>query len=248
MIPFTTFPLNPASIVYVLHIALYTNGDSSYRDARNMSTICKQKWGAHITVITDKPDRVTADTILPATSICSDIKKFVTALPKNANLLFVISGHGYSTVLSHRSHLELNGRSEYIKSSTGSVYDYQLYDALYSDMDASVHSMCLIDTCHSGTMLDLENVSFDGGIVFQRSRVPSRSRPNSICISACSDNEMAGEDISEFGGWGGKLICTFLDYLENMHLIHISTYFRQLYTTFSNQRLQCTRPVLSYND
>lgn len=117
-------------------------------------------------------------------------------------------------------------------------------------MHESIKSLCLVDTCHSGTMLDLEYLSTDG-IHFTRSNTPLQHRPLSICISACNDDECTGEDISTFAGWGGKLTCQVLDYLttrSGSRLLYPLEMYKEIRTIFQNQRIQRTQPIISFNN
>jgi hypothetical protein len=97
-------------------------------------------------------------------------------------------------------------------------------------------------------MLDLEYLSTDGK-KFIRSKTELKSRPRSVCISACADDELAGEDVSDYAGWGGKLTCQFVDYLDrsNNGIIDISKFYHQVRSTFDSQRLQKSHPIISYN-
>ena len=47
------------------------------------------------------------------------------------------------------------------------VLDNDIRDSFYKNMNDDCMSLCLIDTCHSGTMLDLPYYSYDG-INFKR--------------------------------------------------------------------------------
>jgi hypothetical protein len=144
----------------------------------------------------------------------------------------------------------LNGRSECVLLRGVPIYDHELFTALYEHMSLETRSLCLIDTCHSGTMLDLEYLSSDGGKQFSRSLTPLIRRPLSVCISACDDSEFAGEDISTYGGWGGKLVCRYLDYVSAQRVpgpLDIPAFHASVYRAFTHQRSQRSRPILSYN-
>lgn len=242
----------PTKQLHVLCIALAANGTSSYRDATNLARLCHAQWGAHVTIVSDRPIVTTVAHVIvisSAAALLTGIRTTVRHAAKtNSDLLFTISAHGYSTVVPDRRMYELNGRTEYISVNTERVYDYELFAAFYDDMPNDTVSVCLIDTCHSGTMLDLEYISYDGGHTCQRSKTPLRQRPHSICISACNDNELAGEDVGQFGGWGGKLTCHFTDYVNTHDLFDVVAFYKQIYTAFTEQREQASHPLLSYNE
>jgi len=200
--------------VHVLILCLAANGDSSYRDADSMARIMVERFRAHVTILSDHPrrpfktvsDLIRVHIVKNKDDCVHTIREVVGLLPEMSNLLFFISAHGYSqpAIGIHRDR-ELNGRSEYLKLGGMNLYDYELFSALYDNMRSDTRSLCLVDTCHSGTMLDLEYVSTDGGKTFKRSRQVLTNRPWSVCISACGDAESTGEDVSSYGGWGGQV-------------------------------------------
>jgi hypothetical protein len=249
----------PLQQVHTLILCLPANGDSSYRDSENMARLMTKRFKSHITILTDKPqrfsrllsDNVHIYGIYSKKECIYSIDQTVRQLTPGSNLLFLVSAHGYSVPATgiHRDR-ELNGRTECLHIRNTVLYDYELFDALYNSMSIDTKSLCLIDTCHSGTMLDLEYLSVDGGKVFNRSRQPLIRRPKSVCISACSDSELAGEDISNFGGWGGKLACQYFDFVckKSATSFNVYEFFTLVYRRFSQQSMQKSRPVISYNE
>ena len=90
-------------------------------------------------------------------------------------------------------------------------------------------------------MLDLEYLIRDGTHI-QRSRIPLAVVPECMTISACSDNETAGEDISSFGGWETNSsvglpdrVVWFLDFLLVM-VVTETTYHYMSYNRHYNTR------------
>lgn len=254
-IPKFWIPQIPGQDVHVIAIALAANGGSSYRDASAIARVTDLKWNAKITIITDNPSkllrdlpqRVTIISVESKAALLHNIQTIVECQVKAGScLLFTLSSHGYSTVMPERCSAELNGRSEYVVVSGQPVMDYELFEALYCKMDSDVISLCLIDTCHSGTMLDLEYISTDGH-KFSRSMTPLKSRPFSVCISACNDAETAGEDISDFAGWGGKLTCQFVDFVNLTGRVSVLLFFERVRRAFSTQRVQASHPIISYS-
>lgn len=228
------FPL-PGRPVFALLVALHANGESSYRDARSLHRLLAERWGARVTVFTDKTGvEDGAHVVRTATDLLDGIRNAVEALPHGAQLLFAVSSHGYSMATPPGApRPELDGRSEFVRVRGQRVMDWQLHEALYSRMGSSVRSFAIVDTCHSGTMLDLEGVHV--GKV-----------PQSCCVSACSDAELAGEDISDYGGWGGKLVAQFLDAVPLSGPLDAESFHRGVARTFAAQRRQRSHPVLSF--
>ena len=56
--------------------------------------------------------------------------------------------------------------------------------------------------------------------------------------------QLAGEDISYYGGFGGKLICIFLDYL-NKNNLEILPFYLFVKKTFMSQKYQKSQPIFS---
>jgi hypothetical protein len=242
--------------LYTLIICLSANGDSSYRDATSVARLVTEQFGSQVLILSDNahrrfdvPPGVQVHVLKDKADCLDQIDKYVRTLPGQAELLFVLSAHGFSKMASasHRS-TELNGRTEYVRVHGTPLFDYELFPALYDHMRQDTRSLCLVDTCHSGTMLDLEYLSKNGGEHFQRSKQILQPRPLSVCISACDDEELAGEDVSLYGGWGGKLVCQFLDYVGRQQVpIEVLAFHRYVFQTFQQQSSQRSRPILSYN-
>lgn len=221
-----------------LACCLAANGTSSYRDARNICRLSTSLASASVIVVTDQhgggggggDDFFQAERQLSNVEIhtCDSAQQFLASIRTSVathspthDIIFTLSSHGYTASAENANARleEVDGRDEYVMVRGQRVLDHYLRSALYSNMYDSCRSLCLIDTCHGGSMLDLPYYSTDGaGTVSSFKTIQAIvdgggvSPSHSYCISACSDAELDGEDISDFGGWGGKLICQFLDY------------------------------------
>lgn len=245
------FPRDSSVNVAVLIVCLSANSTSSYRDAENVAKIAHKRWGARCqtTILTDKKfncNFVSNSVLLKNGShMLQEVSQFVKTHSPSRDILFVLSGHGYQRREKVKGS-ELDGKDEYIRVGRDIVLDDNLTLALFEHMHISCHSLSLIDTCHSGTMLDMPWQS-KNGFAFVRTK-GARLQPyiscNSYCISACQDSELAGEDISNFGGFGGKLVSQFLDYFKN-DCIDIVKFFIAVKKTFESQSVQRSSPVLS---
>jgi hypothetical protein len=220
--------------VFALIICVLANGTSSYRDAVHLKQFCIEKWHADVVVLSDR-DYKGLECVVPR-----DKKSFLKALNDNVeqyssthDVIFFVSGHGYKGSSNH----------EYIMFKGSQINDYELRNNFYLNMNDECLSLCLIDTCHSGTMLDLEYCSTDGKTFRKFSNGDLIIKAYSYCISACNENETSGEDISTYGGWGGKLMCYFLDNASVK--IDIRLFFGNVLNIFSTQTLQASHPILS---
>jgi len=113
----------------------------------------------------------------------------------------------------------------------------------------------LNDTCHSGTLLDLENVHVAGSQTVHRI-LPTRPHNKVLAIGVCSDRETTGEDIGDFGGWGGKLLSRFMDSMNSnacetsgrVKAFNVLSFYKSCCHDFVQQRQQRTHPVLSFSN
>lgn len=221
----------------VIIVALTANGESSYRDAKHISELTSKKWNGTQHIISDR--KMVPGCILVSNKL--ELLKEITYLVSrsmDADILFCISAHGYS-----------NSKDQYLRVGSDIVLDHELRFAFYETMNPNILSLCLIDTCHSGSMMDLPYCSRNG-TTFEKDILsfPGTIPSNSYCISACSDSELAGEDISDSYGWGGKLICKFLDYLNAHDSINIFEFYQHVLAVFSRQSEQRSHPILSRSD
>jgi len=236
--------LFPQRKVLLISVSFAANGTSSYRDANNITTIAKEKWDAKTLILTDNTKNIKSKDCLKINNkkhFLLTLENQVKDFSKTHDVLFTISAHGYS----RRGGNEADHRDEYIRIGGQSVLDHEIRNSFYRYMDDSCLSLCLVDTCHSGTMLDLPWCSTDGKN-FKKVEQKLVIKPQSFCISACNDNELAGEDISDFGGFGGKLTCIFLDYFnKNYTKFDIVKFYLFVSKTFVSQRYQRSHPILS---
>lgn len=230
--------------VLVIAISLIANGDSSYRDALNICKITRYKWNADTIIFTDSyiinkniVDNVNSILIKNRKDFFFNLEEYVKKYSKTHDILFTISAHGYKKY-------NIDHYDEYIRINRYIILDYEIRNSFYKNMDNSCLSLSLVDTCHSGTMLDLPFMSTDG-INFTHVEKKLIIKPKSFCISACNDNELAGEDISYYGGFGGKLICQFLDYLHTRNIFEILGFYLHVREIFINQKYQKSHPIYS---
>ena len=244
MLQSLTFP--QGSFVNVLAIALLANGNSSYRDVTSISALLHTKWNSKITIITDNKeilkrtrymlsDDVSVIEISSKDTLLHEIKFYISNLKPGQDLFFTLSSHGYTRHVPFRACYEISGMSEYIMIKNECIMDYELLDVINNGSNVNL-TFALIDTCHSGTMLDLDYISYDGTSFIRSKTIQKKNNSNIICISACNDYETVGEDISTFGGWGGKLICYFLDYMEFRDSLNMVQFFKHILNIFTNQK------------
>lgn len=130
-------------------------------------------------------------------------QSFVSNIKDNDKTFICISGHGYQKY-SQKSE-EKDSMDEYISFGEGLITDNLLYDMLINKLkDKCNRIVCLADTCHSGTMFDLDE--------------KKSNKRNVFSISACLDNQLDSCDISNVG-FGGSLTVHLLDIPNSLKIL-----------------------------
>ena len=117
---------------------------------------------------------------------------FTDNVKANDYAFILVSGHGYQT--RSKTGEETDNLDEYIAYTGGIILDNELNALLASKLSKTKRTFCLGDTCHSGTLFDINNTI-----------------PNVCSLSACLDNQLASCDIGYNAGFGGALTVQLLD-------------------------------------
>ena len=177
-------------------------GGSCMRDLWNMdrciSEYCRSSFGQRIVLTEDsRENEVKAKARFPQyerytlNQYRSIFPRFVQGVKEEDYVIIMISGHGYQKVCTTGE--EEDGMDEYISFNTGILVDNDLYTYLVSKLVAK-RTICLADTCHSGTMFD-----------------NTEKTKNVVSIGGCQDNELDSCDIGDTTGFGGALTVHLLD-------------------------------------
>jgi hypothetical protein len=233
------FPSLLAKSVHVIVCALHANGASSYRDAANLVHVTMRQFGSTkmhgATIITDDLEQVrkqlrnlAADVPQSLVAVIhvqnkSDLLNACTETLSNVSLksdvLFVVSSHGYqtrTTTLDAKQY-ETDRLSEYIRVGGMLVLDRELRNSLLIGLNGDATMLCIVDTCHSGTLLDLPQLYDNASHIWRNQKEGGDiqdSKAKIYCLSACADRELSSEDIGEVGGWGGGLCSNFVDFVH----------------------------------
>jgi hypothetical protein len=134
-------------------------------------------------------------------------------------ILLSISCHGYTSSHNPNNKTESDNKDEYICINNQRILDDDLFNSVNIP---NKQIFCLIDTCSSGTMLDLP-------YVYDIQQNTSYMENNLICkpeiftLSACKDTEYDSDSFSNIYGYGGGLTSVFLDYICTNKKINIFT-------------------------
>lgn len=99
---------------------------------------------------------------------------------------------------------EIDGCDEFIKVNGATLLDDELHK-IFVKHSRKGKFVGIADTCHSGTMFDLNYTIDDEG----RSHVATKKLATDLCcavsIGACSDHQLESCDVGETTGFGGAL-------------------------------------------
>lgn len=143
-----------------------------------------------------------------------------------------MSSHGYA-----------NNDKNYIMWNDNKITDQQFNDVLSNNMLKTLHCLSLIDTCQSGTMLNLNYQTKD--FILYKSENLSNSVLDIVCIGAVDDNEYDQDDISCFG-YGGGLTSSFVDFI---HINSFDVKSIKIFFIYYKNRISSLNhhPILSVN-
>lgn len=157
------------------------------------------------------------------------IKSVINEKNNADNILITLSSHGYN-FRGDKTHTENDGCTEYIMVGGDRFNDDDISNLFLRGYNKKINIYTIIDTCHSGTMLDLPFNIIDGKVTRENNNIFDQQI---YCISACADNQTSAEDISNLG-FGGGLISAFIDelYGHNINIFDISE-FKKLHNAIS---------------
>jgi hypothetical protein len=163
------------------------------------------------------------------------IKEYASSLSGEG--VVVLSSHGYSGLPDHRQS-ESDGKNEYIRVHGQTVTDDELHDNLVQTIQHNVTLYAIVDTCSSGTMLDLPYSMSTAGVVEEN----KWSCPGSIyCWSACGDRQSDPDDLSSRYGYSGGLSSVILDHVDWSQSWEENT--RRLFHCVTNMIVSSSRPL-----
>lgn len=184
-----------------------TLGGSCTRDVVNMAAHVVG-WADTINIFTTS--KLHAQT--PSNAIChklerAQLEQVIALIPPKSDVLVHISGHGYQQ--RDASHDETDGFDEYVRTGGAILLDDDLRDIfLVTLRPKHVRFVGLVDTCHSGTMFDLDYTYTPSGwkVDTRRKMLPM----DAISIGACTDRQLDQCDVGNVG-FGGSLTIHLID-------------------------------------
>lgn len=208
-----------------------TLGGSVANDIRNVINQCTDAFATTTGCVAVYPVvRTHADLVSASTRLARDCSRGIGRDRDGGgcSVLLYISGHGYqareekwinkvaaAAAVDGAAREEEDGMDEYIRLAGGTrVLDDELREKFYNvwiRWNKRSHGsafVAVVDTCHSGTMLDFEHKVSPSSCSVQTIQ-PRQFR--SLCISSCLDSGAAACDIGQTSGFGGAMTVHMLD-------------------------------------
>lgn len=212
-------------------------------DVMHMEYFLSQRGFSDITVMTDKTqDR----SLIPTKSnIITNIRNLTTCKPGDT-LFFHYSGHGGSVV--DKNNDEEDGRDETIYTLDDQcIIDDDLRKMLVDELPKDVKLICLFDSCHSGTILDLRYVVKCFPIVGYNIKIDKHykdSNADIILVSGCKDAQTSADAFEEKQFQGALTFC----FLETFKYNELPSYaeFIDYLDKFIKERGYSQIPQLSF--
>lgn len=134
--------------------------------------------------------------------------QFSEKIEKLDYVLIMVSGHGYQKHSLDTK--EKDGMDEYISYNGGIIDDNEFRKLIESILPHEpIRIICLVDTCHSGTMFDIDQIKQPCSTTI-------------LSLAACQDNQYDSCDISSIG-FGGALTVHLLEIDDSLScLLHES--------------------------
>ena len=157
------------------------------------------------------------------------------------NIWFQYSGHGYYK--KDRNGDELDGMDECIVTvDTKFITDDVLKTNLVNRMSDDVNMICIMDCCHSGTIMDLKYKYKTRGVC--ELQYNDKDGKNVISVSGCRDDETSA-DAWFTNKWNGALTKKLMNVLErsNYSITNLNL-LTELQTELDNDRFT-QRPVIT---
>jgi hypothetical protein len=151
------------------------------------------------------------------------------------SLWFQYSGHGY--YFEDRNGDEKDGKDECLVTCDNyAIVDDELRLRLVNRVHKDAKLFCLMDCCHSGTMLDLcYKYSMNQNSVIKENNYLTES--NVIAISGCMDSQTSADAQFSDGEFAGALTRNFLSLLKKHNYFpKLSVLMRDLYYGLQSQR------------
>jgi len=120
--------------------------------------------------------------------------------------IFHFSGHGSNRIDLNGD--ELDKKDELIVPiDFNYIIDDELYNTIYTHLKSNIFYIFLFDSCHSGTMLDLQYTLIENNKTIMNNK--NKNHFNLISISGCKDNQYSSDAFID-NNYAGAMTTSFL--------------------------------------
>jgi hypothetical protein len=180
-------------------------GGSCTRDIKNMKEKIEELGRPirQVCILTVSP--VSFHQYFPIEDYHNQCTLFYKNVKNGDNVIIMLAGHGYQK--QSKNDKEKDRMDEHISFDTGIIEDNYFRELVEKLIEKNpTRIICLADTCHSGTMFDLDQIC------------PRSNISTILSLSACQDRQYASCDISSVG-FGGALTVHLLDIKNSIRIL-----------------------------
>ncbi|MFS7985702.1 hypothetical protein Hanom_Chr11g01001681 [Helianthus anomalus] len=197
--------------------------EASVHNVRSMQQLLVNKLGfpnASILVLTEEEsDRSRIPT---KRNIQAALQWLVRGCQPGDSLMFYYAGH--ASQIPDEDGDEIDGYDEALcpldYRVAGAILDDEINATIVAPLPHGVTLHCVVDTCFSGTLLDLPflcTINRDGLYKWEEHQLTNKGTRGgkAVCISACADDQYSGDTSAFTGKAIGALTFSFIQTIEN---------------------------------
>ncbi|KAJ0734221.1 putative Caspase-like domain superfamily [Helianthus annuus] len=196
--------------------------EASVHNVRSMQQLLVNKLGfPNYSIIVLTEEESDSSRIPTKHNIQGALKWLVQGSQPGDSLMFYYAGHG--TRVRDQDGDEIDGYDEALcpldYKKAGTILDDEINATIVAPLTHGVTLHSVIDTCHSGTLLDLPflcTVNQDGFYKWEEHQLTNKGTRGgkAVCISACADDQYSGDTSAFTGKAIGALTFSFIQTME----------------------------------
>jgi hypothetical protein len=223
----TEIPGKPKSSKKALLVGINYKGSGPYElygcinDTNNIKALLEEKYSfKNFVFLTDDTNKQPTKE-----NIIGELTNLLVNAVSGDSLFFLFSGHGTRTIDLNKD--ELDGRDEVIVPMDGllnpksRILDDELNQIIQTNLKPGVKLFTLIDSCFSGTVLDLKYNYLDSSNLGKLTTNPNvtETKGHVIMISGCMDTQTSADAYLNYNGQNinsGAMTFSFLETIRQL--------------------------------
>ncbi|MFS7985685.1 hypothetical protein Hanom_Chr11g01001431 [Helianthus anomalus] len=196
--------------------------EASVHNVRSMQQLLVNKLGfPNYSIIVLTEEESDSSRIPTKHNIQVALKWLVQGSQPGDSLMFYYAGHG--TRVPDQDGDEIDGYDEALGpldyKKAGTMLDDEINATIVAPLTHGVTLHSVVDTCHSGTLLDLPflcTINQDGLYKWEEHQLTNKGTRGgkAVCISACADDQYSGDTSAYTGKAIGALTFSFIQTME----------------------------------